>query len=549
MRLNLKHSQMANKTQQIRIESILGGFSQYTNVSGPDQYLGGIGVNPNLSVIDADVNPVPFLGRKSGVIAVQGASMISSVLSYPVVHFTSVPQSETEYTYAYCSGGSLYTTGNYSVTAIADAGELSNSSGNGMAYYDNYLYLAKDTTIARYGPLNGTPTMNGDYWVTTLGKPQLSDVSPYPNSGNVQISNHQLHRHSDGRLYFFDVLDGAGVLHFISTKKTTVEGDTDNGSTYNALNIGYNLLPTAICSYGDLLALAVCEREPGTFNSQMLTKPKLYFWDGVATSPNGVIWNDVPNHYVTAMTNVNGNLLLFTGFRPFGGVPGEGFNISLYLGGNSFKTLFKTYGFTSPLQSATCVQEDSVVFGSTVFYDNPGTSTRSGLFRVSLDGVIQPVMPSPSFGSSHTISAIYPVGYSPNEEFYLGTYAHNYICQASDSCDGLYGRSFFLSQIYNLGKKYKITRLELNLSRFLDADQIITASIWRDSSTEASDIYTFPTINTTNYSNKKKIIFRPTNLTGEYNFFLKLEWSGASESNTQPAVLLPITIDYEIIDE
>lgn len=551
---------MANKTQQIIIDSILGGISQYTHASPSNQYLGGIGINPNLSVPDGLVNPIPFMARKSGTITPQGATRINSVTTYPIVHMTSAVKENdiTAYVYAYDAGGSLYTVANTTVTAIADGGTLSGgshatgnggSSGNGMAYYDNYLYLAKNTTIARYGPLNGTPAFDGDYWGTTLSKPALSDTSIYPTVGNIEISNHQMHRHSDGRLYFFDINGGLGTIHYIQTSKTTVEGDTNNGSTYGALTLGYGLIPTAIASYGELIAIACYEGNPGVIHSAISTRPKIYFWDGVSTNANNVVWFDVPGTYITAMANIAGALYVFSGVRPYGGVPGEGVTISRYLGGIAFEQVFKTYGFTPPLQSSVWAQDDSIVFGTTVFYDNPGTSTRSGLFRVNVDGSIHGVCTSASTGSSHTIASIHPVGFSPYEDFYFSTFGGNYINKTSDDCSATYGSGFFLSQIYNIGKKFKITKIEMNLSNFLDADQSITVSVWRDNATEASDIHTLTTINSTNYPNKKKIIFKPVSLTGEYNFFVKIEWTGASASGPQPSIILPLYIEYELISE
>jgi hypothetical protein len=40
---------------------------------------------------------------------------------------------------------------------------ISSSSGNGMAMIDDYVYLSKDAGLDRYGPLSGTPSLDGDY--------------------------------------------------------------------------------------------------------------------------------------------------------------------------------------------------------------------------------------------------------------------------------------------------------------------------------------------------------------------------------------------------
>jgi hypothetical protein len=47
------------------------------------------------------------------------------------------------------------------------------------------------------------------------------------------------------------------------------------------------------------------------------------------------------------------------------------------------------------------------------------------------------------------------------------------------------------------------------------------------------------------YPSKTNVTWRPRNLTGNYDFFLDLEWSGSSLL----VVTLPITIEYELIDD
>ncbi len=41
---------------------------------------------------------------------------------------------------------------------------LSNASGNGLVYYNNYYYIAVDSNIHRYGPIDGTPTLEENWW-------------------------------------------------------------------------------------------------------------------------------------------------------------------------------------------------------------------------------------------------------------------------------------------------------------------------------------------------------------------------------------------------
>ena len=43
---------------------------------------------------------------------------------------------------------------------------VSNSSGNGLAVFDDYLYYAYDKGFGRYGPLSGTPSFDDDFLVS-----------------------------------------------------------------------------------------------------------------------------------------------------------------------------------------------------------------------------------------------------------------------------------------------------------------------------------------------------------------------------------------------
>src|SRR3990167_558161 len=113
-----------------------------------------------------------------------------------------VPQPKGNSTYVYGYGGSAYTLNTNlgaPVEQLQDGGSLSASTGNGCAYYDNYIYFAKNTDIARFGPLNGTPAFDGTYWTGTLSKTALVDTT-YPLDGGAfgyEYPNHVLHRHSD----------------------------------------------------------------------------------------------------------------------------------------------------------------------------------------------------------------------------------------------------------------------------------------------------------------------------------------------------------------
>jgi len=106
------------------------------------------------------------------------------------------------------------------------------SGGNGMAFYDNYLYLGQNANIARYGPFDSAHVasiaLDASWW-TDIGKTALID-STYPSLRGVEMPNHVMHVHGDGALYVGDVLpSGQGCLHRIETApQLDYDGQTGN---------------------------------------------------------------------------------------------------------------------------------------------------------------------------------------------------------------------------------------------------------------------------------------------------------------------------------
>lgn len=313
---------MAKDTYQIRINSILGGHSALSHFSGDNQFLSSLGINPARPISDSTSSYLSAQG--SGILRPVSITSIGTTVAN-IMWIESNPKDI--YIYAYGYNGSVYTIQGASMglTALSDGDSMIGSHGNGQAYYDNYMYFSKDTTIARYGPLDGisgAPSFNGDYWVTTLSKTALSDyVLPAINvfgSTGVNMPNHVMHRHSNGKLYFADIVGGQGVLHCISTKKTTYEGDTDDGSTYLALEFGYGLYVTALESYGSNLVIALYEGSTpnASYDNPAYTRgkrAKLAFWDTTSENFNQITWVEFPDTLITALKNVDGVLYIASG--------------------------------------------------------------------------------------------------------------------------------------------------------------------------------------------------------------------------------------------
>src|SRR4030042_1917297 len=66
--------------------------------------------------------------------------------------------------YVYGNAGKFYK--RTSAGAWSYIESMSNSAAQGMAYFplDDYIYLTKDSVIARYGPIGGTPAITQDYF-------------------------------------------------------------------------------------------------------------------------------------------------------------------------------------------------------------------------------------------------------------------------------------------------------------------------------------------------------------------------------------------------
>jgi len=102
------------------------------------------------------------------------------------------------------------------------------------------------------------------------------------------------------------------------------------------------------------------------------------------------------------------------------------------------------------------------------------------------------------------------------------------------------------SQLYKIGKQFKITSIRIPLSTAIAANMTIIPVVYFDDSASSS---TGTTINSTNYPNSEKAIYlTPDNfafaLTGKKNFFLELQITGSA----LVGVIFPIIIEIETED-
>lgn len=459
--------------------------------------------------------------------------------------------------YVLDSLGSTYTysEGPATFTALSDAGELSNGTGNGLAYYDNYIYIAKNTTVARYGPLDGVPKFVGDYWVGVLGKAQLDNTAVYPKGPAVPggsgktFPNHFLHRHSDEKLYIADVTGNQGTIHYIATTKTTVEGDTDNGSTFSKISFGYGLYPTAIESYGSSIAIAFWEGgvpQTGGFTNQNSGRAKIAFWDTTSQNANSIIWVEFPDGVISSMKNANGTLYVASGDFGF---PQSRFRVSRFIGGYTVEEVFYNETGAPPYPGAMDATANNLIFGGYAFApDTAGCLFSYGLRKAALGQGLFKTARITGNAQNMATAVIARGTRAPLIAF------GNLFGGSTGGIDTLDGTDYstanqiWWSNMFRIGQPFKITKIRTPLGQAVAANMIVTPKFYMDDSVTT---YTggasagLAIINNANYPGLKNIVMRPQNMTGDHNFYLELKWTGSALC----VVNLPITIEYELVDD
>lgn len=533
---------MSAEEFQIRIDSILGGQSEFAAFSGPDQFLASYNLDPDQPIADSGSQSY----RPSGFLRPTPPERIDFSFSGAIKWF--IPNPKNDEVYVYGSTGSVYSINpsNYTVTSVGDLTDGGTSTANGGEYYDNYIYFARDTTVARYGPLNGGAVFTDDYWVTSLSQTALVNTT-YPQLylAGQRLPNHVMHRHSDGRLYFADVIGNQGYLHFISTLKTTVEGDTDNGSTYGALDFPYGWWPTDIETYGSDLAVALYEGNNDSVTFQK--RAKLTFWDTTSAAYSKVIDVEFPDPVITALENVNGVLYVFSG--QIGAV---GTRVSRFIGGYSYEQVAFIEDSEPPFPGATDHLLNRVLFGGSSEFVNGSVSKPNiwalgsktgkslGLFNImgaTGSSAITEITAAKVIDQDGFNFQIPVVAWSDGVVHGIDRQTTNY-----DKVN-----TVFRSQVYRMGRPFKIKKIRLPLTKAMAANMTIVPKIYVD---EQIKTYTLQTINNTNYPNgEQQIVLRSDSssapITGLHSFFFELTWSGSALQT----VGLPITIEGEYLND
>ena len=528
----------------LRIENILGGQS-------PLQYFGKEGSFKNSLAIDPDNEATTGDNRSGGVLtptpSIALTASIGTGLDDELLWMNTNPKSDN--VFGYDRAGKVYEIilATYAISDLNNGAALSTSSGNGAAYYNNYQYWAKNVDIVKYGAFSsGVRTYNQVYWSSTLSMTALGNgvTYPAPKIGTSKYPNHVMHLHTDDKLYICDVgasgsVNNKGIIHYIKTVKGTLEGDTNSGSTYNALDLGFGIWPTALESYGTDLAIAGYEGNTTTGNTRG-KRAKIYFWDTTSSSFNKEV--ELPDPLCSALKNVNGILYAFCGN------PGDmGVRVLRFVGGYTFEEVAYLEDSQPPFQGAVDHLLNRVLFGG--FSSSMGgygslyaLGSKVGNISTGLFNVMRATT-SNSNGVSVT-SMIAP----ENTDFVNPTYLIGWRDGGGTSEFGIdrnattYGVSEFQSEVFRIGKEFEVTKIKIPLAQAVAANMTLAVKIVVDNESTTT---TVATINNTNFSGSERFVTLHPSVFGKHDFLLQFSWSGSALIS----VGLPIEVEVETMDD
>lgn len=513
----------------IGINSILKGWAVSDYITKAGEFLCSVGIDPDMPATDSGNKPSGLI-RPTSMAKFSGANVNATPLFFCV-------NPKNNKIYALLSNGKFisYTSAFGTETLIAT---LATCGGNGMAYYDNALYIARNTNIAKYSALNGTPTVDDDYWTTVLSLTALTDTT-YPSINGVEMPNHFMHRHTDNKLYICDVVGNKGNLHYVKTKKTTVEGDTNDGSSYGALDFGYGEYPTCIETYQTDLVVGLIEGVDTTIKQ----KPaKISFWDTTSDSFSSITSVELSDPLITAIKNVNGVLYIFSGSA------NKGCRISKLVSGYRLEEVAYLPEVYPPLAGAVDHILNRILFGSNTTEPEVSASafaigSKERDFPTGLHNVARATatganpMVTAVLYPTQTSGAIIPImlGWKDDSGYGIDKYSTTY---------GNY--NVWRSDVFTVGSKFNIDKIRIPFVQSIGANMTLTVKIYKDSAsnTPSATDKTLTTVNNTNYPNSEKFIEIYPEIVCDNDFFIQLEWTGSALLT----VNLPIIIDIDIHD-
>jgi len=521
------------KQELKQVKSILNGQSPTVFFMSEGQYLSSVGIDPDIPLPNT-----PLTNRAAGVITPSSyIKFTSTVVNSAPMWIVTNPKNAL--IYSYLSNG-RFVSHSSSFTDETNIGTPTSGAGNGMAYYNNYIYIATPTDVARYGPLNGSPSLTNTVWSgSTLGTQTALTNTTYPIFQEY-YPNHPMHVHSNNILYFGDFANGQGMIHAIKTKKVTVEGDTNDGSAYNVLDLPFGYMPMDIESYGTSLAILAIQTNDSGLNQG---NAAMFLWDTIKDT----FYRQVPlsDPLATALINKNGQLYVFSGNR------NTGFRVSRYLDGYSLEDVDYFEEGYSPFAGAVDVYGSRLAWGGVITEPTgAGCIFSLGSKNAKLPNNARHVpIRSSSAGANRVITAF------KFAQQASGVFPRGVIGWKDDSATGmdkLSGSSYnaiFRTQVFTVEQTFNIDNIRIPLSNAVTANTNVVVKIYYDYNT----IKTLNTINNTNYSGQSIIEYKSQEIDeattasyrGQHHFFLEFTMTG-SDGNS---ILLPIDINLTLLDD
>lgn len=545
--------------QTLKIESIEGGLALTTY--GPAQknsYDGAFGIDPDFrsaisSKTGGAITPAAYAKFSGNSLATD------SVPNWII----TTPKDSTSYIYAYCTGGEFlrYTYTGTSFGTETALTEPTSGAGNGMAYYNNYIYLTTPTQVFRYGPLSGAAALsnaliaNGellDGWAA--GADTLLNNTTFPTFNNagavVSMPNHAMHVHTDGFLYVCDVIStsyattavqGKGVLHRISTSKTTADGDTNNGSAYNVLELPFGWYPVAIESWGtDLAILAM----PGTSLTTLTLSrgnAALFLWDTFASIPYKQI--PLPDPIASAIKNVNGRLMIWSGNTT------QGVRISTYNGGEGVSQVALLADSFTPGQGNVGAFGDKAFFGGFVSYPAPILAQQACVYTIDskISQLPQSAIHVPavtSNGSSHPIATALGVLLMDNMVRPTAVFGYGDTSTTGIANYKTGNTQFaYFRMRWEVGRPFSVRSVRISLDQAITSGVVITPTVYVDNNS-SSQILTVA--NNTNNPGETVIAWKRPEvaLVGQENITLQLAFTGTVAAS----VVFPVEVEIDVFD-
>lgn len=518
---------------KIQIDSILGGINDLWNQGGEAQFLMSLGIDPEATYGN--------LVKSSGFISPTiYAEFSSNDLSSAPMWISGAPT--TAGVFVYEANGTLRSYSS-ALTASGDVGiaNVPGGSGNGLASFNDYVYCLTGTTMYRFGPLSQTAPTLAEYWVSSLGMSALTN-SDYPGIRNLTFPNHVTHPHVDGRTYLADYDGRNGRIHSFTT-----DSDGTNGSgSFNDLTLPPAMLPMDIKSYGtDLSILLSPDAEYAGGSISRSGNAVLALWD---TTPGNRAYRFIPikDQLATALANKNGELFVISGNLDTDA------KLLRYLGGYSFETLETINEGTPPPAGAVDTYGNMIAWGGYVTYP----TGRAGVFTHGYRSGKLPGNSLHHIASISDASSTLPI-VSCLKFIQAGRRTPVIGWRTGDSTFGLdklsgagTQTSYFRSNVYHVGRKFRVRRLVIPLSTNVQSGVSIIPKIMVDNETSTFDPTTndhagLNVINPTNYSSNEVLIDQQDlSAYGEQNFYLELTFT----STITVGILPPITIEVEYVD-